>query len=109
MSLNQVTVAFIFLHSGELEPIYTAALMALAMIGFHMSLFTTSRYYHGRYFRGPRDYLYATVFCLLGVGIMLGSGGDSYMVIVGCCVTVGGNFAYLLHKCLTYRDYTADE
>ncbi len=98
LTINMVTVALHYHHSGEADPLFTAALMASSLLAFFLSLFSTSKYYHGRYSWTWRDYAMVLVFLVIGSTVMTVFSGDGLALIGGSVIASGAVFIYLVVK-----------
>jgi len=104
ISINLVTVAFIYSDVGEVDTMFVAAMMALSMAVFNISLHGTCIYYHERFQRRPMDTALMLLFTAVGAAVMIGLSGEPYAVSVGAILGFGLNFAYFWMK---YRSGTA--
>ncbi len=98
LTINMVTVALLFHHSGEADPLFTSELMIGSLLVYFVALFSTSKYYHGRYSWTWRDYVMSLALVLVGALVMIAFGGDGYALVGGSVIAVGANFIYLLRK-----------
>ena len=98
LTINMVTVALHYHHSGEADPVFTSALMASSLLSFFLSLFSTSKYYHGIYSWTRRDYAMVLVFSAIGSAVMIAFSGDGLALLGGSAVISGAVFVYLLMK-----------
>ena len=98
IAVNLVTVAFKFLENPEADRMFTAGLMAAAMLIFFISIYSDSIYYQERYRFGIQDIAISAAAVALGAAVMSLGKDNIYCFLVGAVIAAGGNFAMLLIK-----------
>jgi low temperature requirement protein LtrA len=98
ISINLVTVAFIYFHSEEADHLFTASLMITSLLAFYLALFSTSWYYSPEFCRTWKDALVMVVFIVIGAAVIFGFMDSPYGFLIGSAIATGGNFFYIWHK-----------
>ena len=98
ISINLVTVAFIYFHSEEADHLFTASLMIVSLLAFYLALFSTSWYYRPEFCRTWRDAIATIVFIAAGAAVIFGFMDSPYGFLVGSAIATSGNFFYIWHK-----------
>ena len=94
VAINLMTVAFVYMDEGEVDPLITASLMALSMTVFNLSLHATSRYNREIFRRRPKDTAAVILFTAIGAAVMMAFPDERYALSIGALLGFGMSFAY---------------
>lgn len=103
ISINLITVAFLYSENEEADQLFTAVLMSVCLLVFHIALFSTSGYCHSRFVISKKDVLAMLLSVLIGSIIIVGFYDERYALMIGSLIGFGLNFAYLLSKFISAR------
>lgn len=98
IAVNLITVAFRFLENPEADHVFTAGLMAAALILFFVSIYSDSVYYHEIYRFTGKNKAAAAAVTAAGASVMMVVAGNGYALLLGALIAVSGNFILLLQK-----------
>ena len=100
ISVNLITVAFKFLDNPEAGRLFTAGLMAAAMILFFVSIYSDSAYYHDRFHFTRADGTISAGLLIAGALLMFLLRENIYGFLLGALLAPAGCFAVLVRKYL---------
>lgn len=98
IAVNLITVAFKFLENLEADRMFTAVLMAAAMVLFFISVFSDSIYYHDRYRFTGCDGVCSAAVLIAGALVMILFKDSIYGFLIGAFIMASGNFLMLVAK-----------
>ena len=98
IAVNLETAAFKFLENEEADRLFTAILMAAALLLFFTAVFADSAYYYERFSLAAGNIALSAAFLVTGAVIMVIGRNNMYAFLMGTLTAVSGNFGMLLLK-----------
>ena len=93
ISINLITVAFIYFKYGEVDSQLTAILMATSMAVFNLAVHSTYKYHYDEFPKTTRDVIAMILFTVAGAAVMILFNGEQYALSIGALVGFGLPFA----------------
>lgn len=103
MSVNLVTVAFLYFHNTEAQHFFTASLMMGSIALFFFSLYTTSSYHCPEFRATWQDFFLCVAYILIGAAVVFVFMDSPYGFLVGSLIATSLNFVHLWRKYSTNR------
>lgn len=98
ISINLVTVAFEWLHSGEVNSLYVAVLTIISMIVFYISIMVNKEYYYNHIDLSAKEVLVMVLFMIIGSSVILLFLENIYGFLIGVLIITFGCLKVLLKK-----------
>ena len=103
IAINLVTVALLYFHNKEIDPIFTAIMMIASLAFFQLALIPASKYFHPEFSRTKMDLAVTLAIIAVGAVIILLFPESPYAFMSGSLIITGGNFMYFLNRYLSNR------